>query len=77
MPSCPPEHGVGDDKSVDQSKLAVEGRAYPLFRFDPDAGTTFARSASPRRQPSLDTDWPTYTLKYKDETGAAVAWNCR
>jgi pyruvate/2-oxoacid:ferredoxin oxidoreductase beta subunit len=21
---CPPEHGVGDDKSVDQSKLAVE-----------------------------------------------------
>jgi pyruvate-ferredoxin/flavodoxin oxidoreductase len=22
---CPPEHGIGDDKSVDQSKLAVEG----------------------------------------------------
>jgi pyruvate-ferredoxin/flavodoxin oxidoreductase len=43
---CPPEHGVGDDKAMDQSKLAVEGRAYPLFRFDPDAGTTFAECVS-------------------------------
>jgi pyruvate-ferredoxin/flavodoxin oxidoreductase len=67
---CPPEHGVGDDKSVDQSKLAVEGRAYPLFRFDPDAGTTFAECVSLEGNPSLDTDWPTYTLKYVDEAGA-------
>jgi pyruvate-ferredoxin/flavodoxin oxidoreductase len=67
---CPPEHGVGDDKSVDQSKLAVEGRAYPLFRFDPDAGTTFAECVSLEGNPSLDTDWPTYALKYVDEAGA-------
>jgi pyruvate-ferredoxin/flavodoxin oxidoreductase len=67
---CPPEHGVGDDKSVDQSKLAVEGRAYPLFRFDPDAGTTFAECVSLEGNPSLDTDWPTYALKYIDEAGA-------
>jgi pyruvate-ferredoxin/flavodoxin oxidoreductase len=66
---CPPEHGVGDDKAVDQSKLAVEGRAYPLFRFDPDAGTTFAECVSLEGNPSLDTDWPAYTLKYKDEAG--------
>jgi ferredoxin len=33
---CPPEHGVGDDMSVEQSKLAVESRAYPLFRYDPE-----------------------------------------
>jgi pyruvate-ferredoxin/flavodoxin oxidoreductase len=66
---CPPEHGVGDDKAVDQSKLAVEGRAYPLFRFDPDAGTTFAECVSLEGNPSLDTDWPVYTLKYKDEAG--------
>ena len=32
---CPPEHGVGDDRSIAQSKLAVESRAYPLFRYDP------------------------------------------
>jgi len=67
---CPPEHGVGDDKSVDQSKLAVEGRAYPLFRFDPDAGTTFAECVSLEGNPSLDADWPVYTLKYVDENGA-------
>jgi len=67
---CPPEHGVGDDRSVDQSKLAVEGRAYPLFRFDPDAGTTFAECVSLEGNPALDGDWPVYTLKYVDENGA-------
>lgn len=66
---CPPEHGVGDDKSFDQSKLAVEGRAYPLFRFDPDAGTTFHDTVSLEGNPALDRDWPTYTLKYLDEAG--------
>ena len=66
---CPPEHGVGDDKSVDQSKLAVEGRAYPLFRFDPDAGTTFHETVSLEGNPALDQDWPSYTLKYRNEAG--------
>ncbi|MDK9702652.1 MAG: 2-oxoacid:acceptor oxidoreductase family protein [Sulfuritalea sp.] len=67
---CPPEHGVGDDRSVDQSKLAVEGRAYPLFRFNPDAGTTFRECVSLEGNPSLDDEWPTYTLKYLDDSGA-------
>ena len=66
---CPPEHGVGDDTSVAQSKLAVEGRAYPLFRFDPDAGITFSECVSLEGNPSIEADWPTYTLKYKDEAG--------
>ena len=68
---CPPEHGIGDDKSVDQSKLAVEGRAYPLFRFNPDAGTTFSECVSLEGNPALDQDWPVYTLNYTDENGAA------
>jgi pyruvate-ferredoxin/flavodoxin oxidoreductase len=67
---CPPEHGVGDDRSVDQSKLAVEGRAYPLFRFDPDAGTTFSECVSLEGNPSLEDDWPSYSLTYLDEAGA-------
>lgn len=66
---CPPEHGIGDDKSVDQSKLAVESRAYPLFRFDPDAGTTFGECVSLEGNPALESDWPVYTLKYQDEAG--------
>jgi pyruvate-ferredoxin/flavodoxin oxidoreductase len=69
---CPPEHGVGDDKSVDQSKLAVEGRAYPLFRFDPDAGVTFSECVSLEGNPAPDEDWPTYSLKYIDDLGATA-----
>ena len=42
--SCQPEHGIGDDMSRRQAKLAVESRAYPLFRYDPDAGTTFTET---------------------------------
>jgi len=68
---CPPEHGVGDDKSVDQSKLAVEGRAYPLFKYDPDAGVTFSECVSLEGNPSMETDWPVYTLEYKDAEGNA------
>lgn len=67
---CPPEHGVGDDRSVQQSKLAVEGRAYPLFSFNPDIGTTFSECVSIEGNPAIDSDWPTYTLRYVDETGA-------
>ena len=67
---CPPEHGVGDDKSVDQSKLAVEGRAYPLFKYNPDLGVTFSECVSLEGNPSPDTDWPTYSLSYVDADGA-------
>ncbi len=38
--TCQPEHGIGDDMSAAQSKLAVESRAYPLFRYNPDGGKT-------------------------------------
>ncbi len=66
---CPPEHGIGDDTSVRQSKLAVEGRAYPLFRFDPDQGTTFSECVSLEGNPVIDADWPSYALKYLDDLG--------
>lgn len=66
---CPPEHGVADDMAVHQSKLAVESRAYPLFRYDPDAGVTFAECSSLEGNPELEQDWPSYTLKYRNETG--------
>jgi pyruvate-ferredoxin/flavodoxin oxidoreductase len=67
---CPPEHGVGDDRSIDQSKLAVESRAYPLFKYNPDLGTTFSECVSLEGNPSMDTDWPVYALNYVDENGA-------
>ena len=63
--SCQPEHGIGDDVSSHQAKLAVESRAYPLFRYDPDAGTTPAECFDLDGNPAIDADWPTYTLTHR------------
>ncbi len=66
---CQPEHGIADDQSMAHSKMAVESRAYPLFRYDPDAGVTFAECCTLEGNPAIDEDWPTYPLKYVDEMG--------
>ena len=63
---CQPEHGIGDDASTRQSKLAVESRAYPLLRYDPDAGPRPEEGLDLEGNPSPDQDWPTYELKYRD-----------
>ncbi len=65
--SCQPEHGIGDDMSAAQSKLAVESRAYPLFRYDPDAGKTPQECFDLEGNPQMDQDWPSYTIKYQEE----------
>ncbi|HXV75325.1 MAG TPA: 2-oxoacid:acceptor oxidoreductase family protein [Candidatus Polarisedimenticolaceae bacterium] len=64
--SCQPEHGIGDDMSAEQNRLAVESRAYPLFRYDPDAGKTVEECLDLDGNPALDQDWPTYTMRYRD-----------
>jgi len=64
--SCQPEHGIGDDKAAQQAKLAVESRAYPLFRYDPDAGITPEECFDLEGNPSIDENWPTYTLRYQE-----------
>jgi pyruvate-ferredoxin/flavodoxin oxidoreductase len=66
---CQPEHGVGDDMSTRQSKMAVESRAYPLTTFDPDKGSTWKECISLKSNPAMDDDWSTYTLDYTDEYG--------
>ncbi len=66
---CQPEHGVGDDMSDHQSKLVVESRGYPLFRYDPDAGVTFEECCSIEGNPAINEDWPEYTINYQDEDG--------
>lgn len=67
--ACQTEHGVADDAAEMQSRLAVESRAYPLFRFNPDNGASLAESCDLEGNPALDEDWPVYTLKYTDEDG--------
>ena len=66
---CPPEHGVGDDGAVAQSKMATESRAFPLFRYNPDLGVSFSECTTLEGNPALDADWPTYDLAYVDEAG--------
>ncbi len=66
---CQPEHGVADDASTRQSKLALESRAYPAFLYDPDRGVTFEDCCSVEGNPDMESDWPTYTLKYTDDKG--------
>jgi len=66
---CMPEHGIGDDLADFQSKLAVESRAYPLFRYNPDLGSTPQECFDLDGNPSVETDWPVYTLHYTNEEG--------
>jgi pyruvate-ferredoxin/flavodoxin oxidoreductase len=63
--SCQPEHGIGDDQGYAQAKLAVESRAYPLFRYDPARGSTLAECLDLGGNPAPDSDWPVYTLSHR------------
>lgn len=66
---CQPEHGVPDDSTVARGRMALESRAYPVLRFDPDAGETWEECINLEGNPELDADWPTYSLKYSDADG--------
>ncbi|MDJ0908846.1 MAG: 2-oxoacid:acceptor oxidoreductase family protein [Woeseiaceae bacterium] len=62
--SCQPEHGIGDDMGHHQAKLVVESRAYPLIRYNPDAGTTIAECLDIDGNPAINLDWPTTKVDY-------------
>jgi pyruvate-ferredoxin/flavodoxin oxidoreductase len=67
--SCQPEHGIGDDMSHHQAKLAVESRAYPLFKYDPDGGLTVGECIDLDGNPNPDLDWPVAKIDFVDERG--------
>jgi len=67
--TCQPEHGVGDDSSAKQAKLALEGRAFPFFVYDPDKGPRVKDRLSLTGNPALGTDWPTYKLEFVNDKG--------
>jgi pyruvate-ferredoxin/flavodoxin oxidoreductase len=67
---CPVEHGLADDVAQHAARLALESRAFPYLTFDPDAGRTWAECLDLDGNPSIEDDWPTYTLAYVDEQGA-------
>jgi len=55
--TCQPEHGVGDDRSAAQARLAVASRAFPLFTYDPRRGPTLAARLSLQGNPHVREDW--------------------
>lgn len=64
--TCQPEHGVADDLGVHQAKLAMESRAYPIFKYNPDKGIKTEEAFDLDGNPSIEKLWPTYDLKYKE-----------
>ena len=57
--ACQPEHGIADDASMAQSRLAVDSRAFPLFTFDPRRGERLSERWSLQGNPALREDWAT------------------
>lgn len=64
--ACQPEHGIGDDKGHYQAKLAVESRAYPIFRYNPDLGKTVQQCLDLDGNPAMGEIWPSYDLRYQE-----------
>ena len=54
---CQPEHGIPDDASTRQAKLAVDSRAFPLFTYDPRRGRSMAERLSLQGNPAVKEDW--------------------
>jgi pyruvate/2-oxoacid:ferredoxin oxidoreductase beta subunit/Pyruvate/2-oxoacid:ferredoxin oxidoreductase delta subunit len=63
---CQPEHGIPDDASARQARLAVESRAFPLFTYDPRRGDSLADRLSLQGNPATRDDW------YVQPDGAVV-----
>jgi pyruvate-ferredoxin/flavodoxin oxidoreductase len=47
--------------------LAVESRAYPLFRYDPDGGLTVGECLDLDGNPNPDRDWPVTKIQYVEK----------
>jgi pyruvate-ferredoxin/flavodoxin oxidoreductase len=61
--TCQPEHGVGDNMSAAQAKLARDSRAMPEFVFNPRRGETAQEAFDLKGNPTPDRDW--WRTKYK------------
>lgn len=64
--TCQPEHGVGDNLAMAQSKLAVDTRSFPVLVYDPRKGDKIADRLSLQGNPAPKEDW--YTNPKSGET---------
>jgi pyruvate/2-oxoacid:ferredoxin oxidoreductase beta subunit len=54
---CQPEHGIPDDHSMIQAKLAVDSRAFPLLVYDPRKGHRIRECLNLGGNPAMKEDW--------------------
>jgi pyruvate-ferredoxin/flavodoxin oxidoreductase len=66
---CQGEHGIADNASSHQARLAVESRMNPLFVHDPRRGKTLSERFSLDGNPDPDKTWTRTTLEYRDVDG--------
>ena len=66
---CQGEHGIADDISARQSRLAVESRMNPVFVHDPRRGKTLHEWFSLDGNPDPESAWTTKALEYLDDAG--------
>jgi pyruvate/2-oxoacid:ferredoxin oxidoreductase beta subunit/Pyruvate/2-oxoacid:ferredoxin oxidoreductase delta subunit len=57
--TCQPEHGVADNMSQHQSRMARDSRTFPIFVFDPRKGESIRERLSLAGNPALKEDWYT------------------
>lgn len=50
------------------SAAAMESRAFPTFVYDPSAGQDWSTRITLEGNPIADSDWPSYTFDYEDES---------
>ena len=66
---CQGEHGIADNISAQQGRLAVESRMNPVFVHDPRRGKNLHDWFSLEGNPDVDKTWTTTTLEYVDDKG--------
>lgn len=55
--TCQPEHGVGDNMAMQQSKLAVDTRTFPVLIYDPRKGSKISERLSLQGNPAEKQDF--------------------
>ena len=66
---CQGEHGIADNISARQSRLAVESRMNPVFVHDPRRGKNLHDWFSLEGNPDPEKVWTTTALEYLDDDG--------
>ncbi len=66
---CQGEHGVADNVSARQSRLAVESRMNPVFVHDPRRGKNLHDWFSLEGNPDPESVWTTTTIEHLDDDG--------